>query len=90
MPPEAPRSIEWLGRTGKFWWGYREQGNLSRYQVANRMGVNVNEVRFFEVGLAVPEVALSDFPRRYAEALGKPELYEQFREQFDLPAITTS
>lgn len=89
VPPGDPSSIEWMGRVGKFWWELREQHNLSRYQVADLMGAHINEVRFFEFGLAMPEVALSDFPKSYAEALGKPELYEEFREKFNLLPVVS-
>lgn len=96
IPKEAPGSVEWLGRIGKFWWEAREQSGLDRYQMAERMDVHVNSVRFVEVGIGYPELGLitpdgkvspeavgeSEFPRKYAQALGNPEFYNQFLEKF--------
>lgn len=83
ISPEAPSSVEQLGRIGKYWWRARETARLSRYHVAERMGVSVNQVRFFEIGLGSEEER-ETLPLPYANALGRPDLYVQFLKRFGL------
>mgnify|MGYP001610657491 CR=1 FL=1 len=80
---EAPGSVEQLGRIGKYWWQAREAEGLTRYEVAERMGVPVNQVRFLEVGMGSEEER-EILPVLYANALGKPDLYVGFLKQFGL------
>ena len=82
--PEEPGSIELAGRIGKFWWEARERAGVSRYQIAERMGMSPNQVRFLEVGLASPEELRNGILPAYAEALGQPELLEECRQQFHM------
>lgn len=89
VSPEAKGSIEWLARIGKFWWEAREREGLSRYQVAEKLDVPVNSVRFLELGIAsLDEVA--NLPPKYATALGRPELYSRFIEQFEIDYVGQS
>ena len=98
IPAEQPGSVEWLDRIGEFWRKAREQSGVSRNAIADQIGIPLNSVRFLEVGLGYPELGLiqegkvnpsaaleSDIHRRYAEALGHPELLQQFQEQFSMP-----
>jgi len=85
VEPETEGSIEWCGRIGKFWWQAREQKGLSRYQVAEKMAVNVNQVRFMEVGFNDLTDLSNDFFVSYAQALDRPELYKEFCRRFTLP-----
>lgn len=87
VAPEAPGSIEWLMRTGKFWWEAREEAGLSRHQMAEKIGIDIDDLRFAEMGLPEPGVWQSEFPKRYADALGQPTLYDAFCERFNLPKI---
>jgi len=82
VPPGERDSVEWLGRMGKFWWEAREREGLSRSQVAKRMGVTANQIRFLEFGLAGSEELTIDFLGRYAAALGRPSLLEEFSATF--------
>ncbi len=82
VEPEAPGSVEWLGRIGKFWWKAREDRELTRDEVAERSGTRLNEIMFLEAGLLTPQELKPDFLRGYAEALGDAELFAQFQEQF--------
>lgn len=98
IPAEAPGSVEWLGRVGKFWWKAREQQGLTRQRTAQQMGVGVSALRFLEVGLGYPELGIvnpdgeinpnaaadSDIVKNYAQALGQPQLYEDFCKTFNL------
>ena len=104
VPPEAPGSIEWYGRIGKFWWLARERQGLTREEVAQRMSEDIDSVRFLEFGLGWSElgittgdnkidpsaVADSDMVKGYAQALGQPQLYEQFCERFQLIPSTST
>lgn len=83
IKPEASGSVEQLGRMGKFWWQIREAAHLSKYQMAERVGVHVNQVRLFEVGLGSDE-DVERLPVSYANALGRPDLYVQFLKRFGL------
>ncbi len=87
VPPGMPGSIEWLGGVGKYWTEAREKQNLNRPQFSRRIGVPSSDLMFFEIGLAGPDVALSSLPRRYAETLGKPELYDRYRERFNIREV---
>lgn len=96
IAPGQPGSVEWLGRIGRFWWEAREETGLSRTEVAKRMNIDINTVRFVEFGYGYPELGLvspegrinptsiaeSDFPGRYAEALGRVDLLPTFRARF--------
>lgn len=83
-------SVEWLRDVGRFHWEARAASGLTRRQVAERMGVPVNAIRFFEFGVSDRELGLRvgtgedsrEFPRAYAEVIGRPELYSQYRERF--------
>ena len=83
IEPEASGSIEQLGRMGKYLWEAREVAGLTRYEVAERMGVPVNQVRFLELGLGSEEER-ENLPVVYANALGRPDLYVGFLKQFEL------
>lgn len=99
IPAEAPGSVEWLKRIGAFWVEAREQQGLTIRDVAQRIGVETDAVRFLEFGMGYPELGIidpngqinpgavveSDLARNYAGALGRPELFEKFREQFGPP-----
>lgn len=102
IPAEAPGSVEWLGRIGKFWWLAREQQGLTRREVAQRIGVETDAVRFLEFGMGYSELGIIDQDGKlnpsaavesplvggYANALGRPELLEQFRDRFSVPPVT--
>lgn len=83
--PETVGSAEWIENTGHFWWDARSEMSISRQKMASLMNVDINEIRFFEMGL--PEKRqLWEFSRSYAEIIGRPELYSTFCDQFNLPA----
>ena len=95
VPADERGSVEWVEKIGKFWWEAREQEGLTRDDVASRMGEDVNGVRFLEYGVGYEELHLSyngstltaldlEFAQRYANALGKPELFEAFKERFQI------
>lgn len=86
VPPNSKGSVEWLGRIGKFWWQARENQGLSRYEVAEKLGVPVNQIRFLEFGMPTPN-ELRSLTDRYAEALGQPDLSDQFCKTFNLPKL---
>jgi len=82
--PDERWSPEWLEEIGRFWQQAREQSGLSRQDIAQRLDVTLNEVRFLEYGLATPSELKKGWVTRYAEALGEPALDTAFREQFGL------
>lgn len=85
MHQRAPGSIEWLGRTGKFWYQARKFAKIEPRQLAEGLGIDIDELHFFESGLTDPETVYGDLPKRYADTLGHPELYDLFCERFNIP-----
>lgn len=85
IPPGDQGSVEWLGATGQYWWREREEMRMSQKQAAEALGIDIGELRLSEHGVTEPETWLGDFPRRYAEILQKPELYDQFCRRFNIP-----
>lgn len=84
IPAEERGSFEWLSSAGAFWWQARERAGLSREDLAQSLGIKPNEVRFLELGLVNTSRELSERSlRAHAEALGSPDLYEQFCERFE-------
>ena len=83
IPADERGSFEWLSAAGTFWWEARERAGLSRDEVARRLNVPLNQVRFIEFGLVTPQELSERCVREYARALGAPELSDQFRERFE-------
>ena len=83
IPAEERGSFEWLSSAGMFWWQARERAGMSREDLADGLGIGVNQVRFLELGLVTPHELSERSLRAYARALGAPHLYEQFRERFE-------
>ncbi len=83
IPAEERGSFEWLSSAGAFWWQARERAGLSRQDLAQGLGIPVNQVSFLEFGLVMPQELSERSLRSYARALGAPDLYEQFRERFE-------
>jgi hypothetical protein len=83
IPADKPGSFEWLSAAGAFWWQARERAGLSRNDVAQRLGLQVNQVQFLEFGLATRQDLSERRLRDYARALDAPELADQFRERFE-------
>ena len=84
IPSGARNSVEWLKQIGDFWRAERENKGLSRQEVAERMSVPVNRIRFIEVGVPEEEDLNDKFLQLYAEALESPEFPQSFKEQFGL------
>ena len=82
VKPDAHRSVEWYASVGKFFRQEREGAGLNRYEVAKKMGVPVNVIRFLEVGIPTDEELSSDFVLKYARAIGKPGLWASFENHF--------
>ncbi len=82
IKPGASGSVEWYAAIGRFWWEERNRAGLSRYQVAETMNVDVNRVRFLEVGVADPHDLRNGFLRMYAGALERPDLIDEFSQRF--------
>lgn len=83
IEPEEPYSVEWLAKAGRFWWDVREELGLSRHDAAEKVGIPINEVRFFELGLAEP-IQVEDRAFSYASVFNRPELYGQFCDSFGI------
>ena len=83
IPAEERGSYEWLVSAGTFWWQAREQAGMSREDLAQDLGIAVNQIRFLEFGLVGPRELSEHSLRPYARALGAPDLYEQFRDRFE-------
>jgi hypothetical protein len=85
LPAEERGSFEWLVSAGEFWQAAREQAGMERETAAAALGWSVNRLRLMEYGLlAVSPRSLSGRRwRRYAAALGDPELIDRFREHFE-------
>lgn len=84
FPEGATGSIEWYQELGGFWWDARETAELSRREVALRVGADINSIRSLELGVGNKDEVFGSLPRRIAETLGKPELYDQYCEQFNI------
>ena len=84
IPAEERGSFEWLSSAGVFWWQARERAGMSREDLARGLGIAVNQVCFLEFGLVMPRELSERSLRAYARALGAADLYEQFRERFEL------
>jgi hypothetical protein len=84
IPAEEQGSFEWLVAAGAFWRQAREQASVTRDDVAEQLGISVNQVRFLELGLVTAHELSERRLREYARAIGDPELYERFRQQFFL------
>ncbi|MBI2642182.1 MAG: helix-turn-helix domain-containing protein [Candidatus Wildermuthbacteria bacterium] len=82
VKPGSHRSVEWYAQVGKFFRDAREQAGLDRYQVAKRMDVPVNHIRFLEVGVADEGELDRDFLKNYANALGESELFDTAQRRF--------
>jgi helix-turn-helix protein len=83
IPAQERGSFEWLSAAGAFWRQAREQASLSREELAEHIGVSVNQVRFLELGLVTPNELSERRLRDYARTVGDPDLYDQFRDQFE-------
>jgi transcriptional regulator with XRE-family HTH domain len=83
IPAEERGSFEWLASVGMFWWQARERAGLSREDLAQGLGMAINEVRFLEFGLVTRRDLSEQRLRAYARALGSADLYEQFRARFE-------
>jgi hypothetical protein len=84
IPPDERGSSEWLSAAGTFWKAARERAGLSAQDVAPRLGLSVNQVRFLELGLVTRNDLSEQRLREYARTVGDPELYEVFRKRFEL------
>jgi Helix-turn-helix domain len=83
IPAQERGSFEWLSAAGAFWRQARERASLSPADVAEQLGVSVNQVRFLELGLVAPNELSERRLRAYARTVGDPDLYDQFRDQFE-------
>jgi hypothetical protein len=83
IPADERGSFEWLAAAGAFWREARERAGLTRDEVAQQLGLSVNQIRFLELGLVTSHELSERRLRPYARALGDPGLYEQFHERFE-------
>lgn len=83
--PGEAGSPEFMREIGKYWWERRGEASMSRYQVADRAGLDVNSIRFLETGLPDENELTTSFLSAYAVALGDPGIYDVFQERFQLP-----
>jgi hypothetical protein len=83
IPAQERGSFEWLSAAGAFWHQAREQAHVSREEVAEQLGVSLNQIRFLELGLVAPIELTERRLRDYARTVGDPDLYDQFRDQFE-------
>lgn len=90
VPAGEHGSVEWVREIGRFWRGLRESEGTSRYETAYRLGIHVNELRLFESGVTVSNLISGDFPLRYAQTLGKPDVYPEFCQRFGIPEFVPS
>jgi hypothetical protein len=82
IPAEEQGSFEWLIAAGAFWRQAREGASVTRDDVAEQLSISVNQVRFLELGLVTSHELSERRLREYARALGDPQLYDRFRQQF--------
>lgn len=87
LEPGTFGSIEWLHGVAQFWRKAREYAELTIEQVAEVAGVGKSEVLFLEMGLFDPSVVCGGLGERYAEAVGKPDLYKEFYDKFRISEI---
>src|SRR5882762_725218 len=83
IPADEHGSFEWLSSAGVFWCQARERAGISHEDLAHNLGIRTNQVRFLELGLVMPRELSERSLRAHAQALGAPELYEQFCERFE-------
>lgn len=72
IPSDETGSAEWLAAVGASWRQARERQALSTDEVARRLGVAVNHVRFQELGLVTMQ-DLSDPARAQLELAWRPK-----------------
>jgi hypothetical protein len=83
LPADEPGSFEWLVSAGEFWQAAREQAGMDREAAAATLGSSLDRLRLMEYGLVSPRSFSPRRLRRYATALGDPELVDRFRERFE-------
>ena len=82
-------SVEWCQAISRIFWKAREKKAISRAEVAQQMGVGINDVRRFELFGPLSDI-LGDFMPRYADAIGIPELYVTICEENSIEVVQPS
>ncbi len=77
----ARGSAEEHADIGNYWMQARLATGKSAHEIARLIGVEFKIIHAFETGLFTGE-ELSRLPQAYANAIGQPDLYAQFKEQF--------
>ena len=85
IPANAVGSSEWLKDVGDYWEEARTNSGLSRYEVAGKIGVHVNVIRFLELGMAYPEELYGKLLPQLSQSLtGNLESYETFNQKYKI------
>lgn len=83
LNPTDIGSPEWRQANGQFWRSARTETRIPLTEVASKIGVRPDVLRFVDTGLILdPELGLLE---KYAQALGKPELLGDFAKQLQTP-----
>lgn len=81
-----------VNQAGAFWRTARQSAGLSRFQMAERLGIDLSlrtHLALFENGEFSPDTYSGGLPQHYAQALGKPELFSEFCQKFGLAQDST-
>lgn len=77
-------SNEWMREQGAWLWRNRRALKLSRYDVAERGGIDVHGIRFLETGSGIESELNPSFLRSYVNGIGNPELYAEALQRFGI------
>ena len=88
IPAGQLGSVEWFEEVGNYWKEVRETSGTERYDVAARIGLHVNVVRFLEHGLAYPEELQGDLLPKLSQSLtGDLRAFETFSQRYNVAEI---
>lgn len=83
--PEEVGSQEWFNGVAQYWGEARRARHVQIREIVTRSGLPLNTLRYLEGGWALEDEVNGDILPQYAQALGDPKLYDEFRRQFQTP-----
>lgn len=83
--PNEVGSVEWRMASGIFWGRARTGARIQLVDVASRMGTRPDVIRFAEAGLIRDPELLGGLFEKYAQALEKPDLLNDYVAKLQTP-----
>lgn len=81
LPKYERESAEWLFQTGTILREARMSMGFTRATVAERMGIDINDLRLVEQGLGEREQLTEEWISRFSEAIEMPDLVDRIRRE---------